>query len=455
MTYLKGTVSPKGVQTRLKILEAARSVFTSMPFRAAGIRLVAKKAGIRHPLVLHYFGSKDALFDEVVEELEREILEGYPDFFDQLERLSLSDRRLFFIEGVIRQGFQKPDAYKLLLLNAGDAKYNITGLPGMSRFISVMEKLLDIARRYLLGDTPEKEASVYMLVFTLAVSHFVGGRVFHQHVLGMSSFEDYKDWVITTMNLIFDPLLKTLQHDRIPAPPAWDTSIQDRRKALKPLKKTGHDTMKGTRGIETRKRIIEAATIVFSSYTYDMATIRMIGQAGNFDYSRIHHFFPTKADLFEAVAIDLFGSYIQEIDGWEKDLTHLTVDDMFLYYLQKGLNCCFDHQETLGFLVRNIANYERFENLSGFVHMARIHSKMLDMIKNIVPKDRRFEDVDRWLYVIVVAGYSFAGAPDYPAYFMNLKPVSGHYRKRIFESLFFVFRPSLMSFTGKETLNNK
>ena len=64
-----GTLSKSEV-TRHRILQAARDVFTVNSFQAAGIRAVAEKAGVRHPLVVHYFKSKAALFETVSAQIQ-------------------------------------------------------------------------------------------------------------------------------------------------------------------------------------------------------------------------------------------------------------------------------------------------------------------------------------------------------------------------------------------------
>jgi AcrR family transcriptional regulator len=52
--------------TREAILEAARAQFISTGFRGTTIRSVAKSAGVDPALVLHFFGTKEALFAAAV-----------------------------------------------------------------------------------------------------------------------------------------------------------------------------------------------------------------------------------------------------------------------------------------------------------------------------------------------------------------------------------------------------
>ncbi|WP_186114916.1 TetR/AcrR family transcriptional regulator [Burkholderia gladioli] len=75
----------KGAATRQAILESARAAFVKTGYDA-GVREIAENAGVTAMLVKHYFGSKEQLFEEVVEAtlstpgvLTRENLEEVPD----------------------------------------------------------------------------------------------------------------------------------------------------------------------------------------------------------------------------------------------------------------------------------------------------------------------------------------------------------------------------------------
>ncbi|QET05208.1 TetR/AcrR family transcriptional regulator [Cupriavidus pauculus] len=75
----------KGAATRQAILDAARGVFTESGYDA-GVREIAERAGVTAMLVNRYFGSKEQLFEEVVDTvlsapgiLTRETMNDAPD----------------------------------------------------------------------------------------------------------------------------------------------------------------------------------------------------------------------------------------------------------------------------------------------------------------------------------------------------------------------------------------
>jgi len=76
---------PGNQDTRAAILAAAREAFAERGFDAASIRAIAADAGVDPALVHHYFGTKEALFREVVQvpidpaEFLPQVLVGGPD----------------------------------------------------------------------------------------------------------------------------------------------------------------------------------------------------------------------------------------------------------------------------------------------------------------------------------------------------------------------------------------
>jgi AcrR family transcriptional regulator len=65
-----GPRSRKGVQTRARLVEAAKGVFEDDGFLNARISDIAERAGLSHGSFYHYFDSKDEVFLEVTESLE-------------------------------------------------------------------------------------------------------------------------------------------------------------------------------------------------------------------------------------------------------------------------------------------------------------------------------------------------------------------------------------------------
>lgn len=81
--------------TRRTILEQAAEAFAERGYTAASMRSIAARAGVTQPLIHHYFGSKSALFEEVL----RTATEGYDRLQSAQWARDAGDVR-FFTEGL-------------------------------------------------------------------------------------------------------------------------------------------------------------------------------------------------------------------------------------------------------------------------------------------------------------------------------------------------------------------
>jgi len=70
-----GPRSRKGVQTRARLLEAAKKIFEENGFLEARISDIAERAGLSHGAFYHYFDSKEQIFREIAEMLDDELAE--------------------------------------------------------------------------------------------------------------------------------------------------------------------------------------------------------------------------------------------------------------------------------------------------------------------------------------------------------------------------------------------
>jgi TetR/AcrR family transcriptional regulator len=75
------TQSPRRIRdpeaVRTVVLDAALELFAQKGFADTSLRDISKKSGVSHPLILHHFGSKEALYDSV----KRRVVEGYAQRF--------------------------------------------------------------------------------------------------------------------------------------------------------------------------------------------------------------------------------------------------------------------------------------------------------------------------------------------------------------------------------------
>jgi AcrR family transcriptional regulator len=70
-----GPRSRKGLQTRARLLDAAKEIFEENGFLEARISDIAERAGLSHGAFYHYFESKEQVFREIAEALDDRLSE--------------------------------------------------------------------------------------------------------------------------------------------------------------------------------------------------------------------------------------------------------------------------------------------------------------------------------------------------------------------------------------------
>ena len=73
------TLSPRGLETRAKLLEAAEHVFGELGYVDASIVKVTEAAGVGQGTFYLYFASKQEIFDELIRDLNRRVRHAMKD----------------------------------------------------------------------------------------------------------------------------------------------------------------------------------------------------------------------------------------------------------------------------------------------------------------------------------------------------------------------------------------
>lgn len=90
-----GGEAPRG--RRREIVDAAAALFAFRGYRGTSLRDISSKVGISHPGMLHYFKSKEALLDAVIDDLEGHAqhiidrIESYDTTIERLEQIIIRD----------------------------------------------------------------------------------------------------------------------------------------------------------------------------------------------------------------------------------------------------------------------------------------------------------------------------------------------------------------------------
>ena len=130
----------KSERTKLRIQQAAAKLFASRSFETVSTRAIAKEAGVDAALIHHYFGSKEGLFQAVLNAAIRP---------EQLEALVVSE---------------SPDDWGRQLVRAADKVWTSPAAPALKA----------VVRRVLVGHEGVLREFVTRSLFNRFLSHFKG-----------------------------------------------------------------------------------------------------------------------------------------------------------------------------------------------------------------------------------------------------------------------------------------
>jgi len=207
---VKGRSPVNDGNVRERILKAAREVFTVYSFKEASTRMIAKQAGIEHPMIHYYFGSKENLFYAMAEAIYNETLPVQESWYDGLESMSLRDSFGLFIDRMLGYTMKTPDALRIAALNAVNIG-NIEEIPGYRFILLSMAAMRRIMEEKLMLKGSNREIEMFIYCFYSLMISLIGARSCQAQILNMDPLEEkYQIWVKDASMTLFYPWFKKI-----------------------------------------------------------------------------------------------------------------------------------------------------------------------------------------------------------------------------------------------------
>jgi AcrR family transcriptional regulator len=208
--HTKGRPAANEGNVRERILNAAREVFTVYSFKDASTRMIAKQAGVEHPMIHYYFGSKENLFYAMAEAIYNETLPVQESWYDGLESMSLQDGFSLFIDRMLNYTMTTPDALRVAALNMVNIG-NIEEIPGYRFIIMSMAAMRRIMEEKLALRDSNREIEMFIYCFYSLMISLIGARSCQAQLLNMNPLEEkYQIWVKDASMTLFYPWFKKI-----------------------------------------------------------------------------------------------------------------------------------------------------------------------------------------------------------------------------------------------------
>lgn len=133
-----------GDETRERIINAAAAAFARDGFSGATLREIGEAAGTHFQLIRHHFGSKEQLWESVVEELSRRSQEAGLHHEQAITGLALRDQVKAQVRALVAHEVANPELHVMLMRESmkGSDRYLRVYDRYVSRFASLAEAFL-------------------------------------------------------------------------------------------------------------------------------------------------------------------------------------------------------------------------------------------------------------------------------------------------------------------------
>ena len=434
----------KVAKTRGLILSAARKVFTRHSFASASIRLIEEEGGFNHSAIYYHFKTKSELFEAVVRELYAEYLADSIDLINEGGRAALRDDLSRTIDRMLDFGFQKPAILKIMMLNIGETDHIKEMAGGFHYFQKYSETIYGLFIKNHSFCATKRTITMWISAFHILCTNYLGSPELYKQALYMGvEDEKYRRFIKHTLMLIFYPSLKGLVVKDLYPPNR--ISGEKMKKKTSPEDKAKQLAAKGpvpaAKGDISRARILEVARAVFARSPYNSASIRMIGEAGDFDFTLLYHYFPTKADLFEAVIENIFADLSFFVEHITIEMNEGAIRESLSLLIDSVVNYFWTRSESFMVCMQNIAQIDSLQDFPGTHHLLKIIMNTQDQYR--LTNEAANEEIQGLIYGMGTILINLIGAPTLYGRIIGMDPKSPGYKRWIKDLLMFVFYPSL------------
>jgi AcrR family transcriptional regulator len=145
-------------ETRIRILEAAASIFAAHGFAATTIRMICGLAQVNLAAVNYHFGSKEGLYSETIRYLRRQAYDRYPTSYGLSPDASPEEKLLAFIRSfLLRTSFDERNLqFGTLVMREMVEPTNALDMMIDEGIRSLFGQLTDIVRS-LMGTATDEE----------------------------------------------------------------------------------------------------------------------------------------------------------------------------------------------------------------------------------------------------------------------------------------------------------
>lgn len=206
---------------------------------------------------------------------------------------------------------------------------------------------------------------------------------------------------------------------------------------------------------QTQAAILKAACQIFAEKAYTAASIRMIAKEGGFPHGLIRYYYPTKADLFDAVAEKICADLYRACENAVLEVSRMERLQGFSLYVRRLIDFSQKQPWIYRILLLNIS-VETVETVPGQARIIGLVEAIRKMMISSLQLKAPLEEICRFTDSFNALITYYLGTPASAAWLLQLDPHSEAYAQWVHKTLVTIFLPSLEAlFQADEGLNPK
>jgi len=204
-----------------------------------------------------------------------------------------------------------------------------------------------------------------------------------------------------------------------------------------------NENRKSAKKKATRLKILKAARKVFAQYAYHAASIRMIGKEAGIDHPLISYYFPSKAELFEAVLADILEEWHTAHQTWSEGLDQMLPEKSLSLYIDRILDFSRKRPYAAQVFLLNMVQAQDADTIPGYHAIQTFFDQSRQMLKSLVPMQVTDSDIEKFRQNFYTLAMSYVGAKSYYAAILGMPPNSREYKEWVKGALMWLFLPRL------------
>jgi len=200
---------------------------------------------------------------------------------------------------------------------------------------------------------------------------------------------------------------------------------------------------------QTRQAILDAAVQVFAQKSYNAASIRMIATQGGVSHALIRYYFPTKAELFDAVAKRICTELYRASEKAVLEVRSMERAAGFSIYVSRLIEFSRQNPWIFRIFLLNLSA-ETVETVPGRTRFMGTVESVREQLAESLRFKGSLEDLCRFTDSFNALLFYYLGTSESAAWLLHLNPDSDAYYEWVHQTLVGIFFPTLDDlFRGK------